>query len=416
MQTPPPVSGEAYLIGVGAEARSNYLHAGVIFSTAYNDNVLAGGSSKPIGDTSYSIRPTIAFDQTTSRLHQTLTYSPGFTFYQHTSSLNQADQNLSVNLQYRLSPHVTASLQDSFGKSSNVFNQPYSPLGGAISGAAQASLVPVVAPIADQVNNIANVEVTYQFARNGMIGASANFTNLHYPNPSQVVGLSDSSSRGGAGFYSYRLSKTQYIGVTYQYSQTLSSLQALQSETQNQADSETQTSTILAFYTIYLKPNLSISLSGGPQHYNVSQSPFPATHSWEPAATASVGWNGSRTSFAASYSHIVGSGGGLLGAYNSNSANAAAHWQVARTWIVGSMAGYTNTTNLSAAPSESYPGGTMISGGLMAHHPISEHLNVEFGYTRLHQNYSGIAVVSNAPDSNREYISLSYQLTRPLGR
>ena len=68
--------------------------------------------------------PTLAVNETTTRLHWTLTYAPGFTFYQHTSSLNQADQNASIDLQYRLSPHVTFSARDGFQKSSSVFNQP----------------------------------------------------------------------------------------------------------------------------------------------------------------------------------------------------------------------------------------------------------------------------------------------------
>jgi hypothetical protein len=62
MQTPPPVSGEAYPIAVGSEKRSNYLYAGIIVNTAYDDNVLASTGTKPVSDTSYSIRPTITLD------------------------------------------------------------------------------------------------------------------------------------------------------------------------------------------------------------------------------------------------------------------------------------------------------------------------------------------------------------------
>jgi len=416
MQTPPPVSGAAYSVKTGSEARSNYLHAGYAVSTAYNDNVFVGTGANPTGDVSYSIWPTIALDKTTPRLHQTYTYSPGFTFYQHTSSRNQADQNVSGDFQYRLSPHVTLNLQDSFRKSSNVFNQPYPFAGGAVSGSTQAPLVPVLAPVADQISNSAGAVVTYQFSRNGMIGGSGMFTYLHYPKPSQVPGLSDSNSRGLSGFYSHRLASTQYFGVNYQYAQSLGSLPNVQNETQTGANSETQTNTILFFYTKYLQPNLSMSISAGPQHYDVSQYPYPNIRSWAPAAMASLGWQGSRSSFAVSYAHIVGGGGGLLGAFNSNSANASARLQFARTWSVGSTASYAITKNVSPLQELSNPGGHMISGTISAQHPISERFSLEFGYTRLHQSYSNIAVISNAPDSNREYVSISYQLTRPLGR
>ena len=87
MLTPPPVSGEAYPTAVGSESRSNYLRAGLTVNTAYSDNVLADVGTGPVSDISYSVFPTIAIDKTTSRLHWMLTYSPGFTLYQHTSAL-----------------------------------------------------------------------------------------------------------------------------------------------------------------------------------------------------------------------------------------------------------------------------------------------------------------------------------------
>ena len=124
MMTPPPVSGQSYPQVPTSQERSNYLQAGVTFSTAYSDNILASAGSNSVSDEIYSVFPTLALNETTTRLHWTLTYAPGFTFYQHTSSLNQADQNASIDFQYRLSPHVTFSARDGFQKSSSVFNQP----------------------------------------------------------------------------------------------------------------------------------------------------------------------------------------------------------------------------------------------------------------------------------------------------
>ena len=91
MLAPPPVSGANYPVAFTSEERSNYLRGGVTFNTAYSDNVLGATSSGlPVSDVSYSVWPTIALDATTPRLHSVLSYAPGFTFYQRTSSRNEA--------------------------------------------------------------------------------------------------------------------------------------------------------------------------------------------------------------------------------------------------------------------------------------------------------------------------------------
>jgi hypothetical protein len=407
MLTPPPVNGQAYPSTPAAEMRSNYLRAGLTFNTAYTDNLLAGATVNPISDVSYSVWPTLALDETTPRLHSVLTYSPGFTFYQRTGARNEMDQNVGLDVQYRLSPHVSASVRDMFQKSSNVFNQP-SLFSEGVYGSPQPPTVAVIPPVADLLNNTANAELTYQFSATGMVGAGGTFTNLHFPDPAEVPGLFDSASRGGSAFYSHRLSRRHYVGTLYQYSRILAYPVG--------ATSATQTQTIFAFYTIYLKPNLSLSLSGGPQHYDTAQAPLPVSRSWTPAATASLGWQGRHTTFAASYLRIVSGGGGLIGAFHSNSANASARWQIARTWNVGSAANYAIYKALTPFFFLANSGGHAVSGTVSIQHQLNEHFNAELGYMRLHQSFDGISVISANPDTNREYISISYQFSRPLGR
>ncbi|MGB7584868.1 MAG: hypothetical protein WBM11_08485, partial [Terriglobales bacterium] len=205
MQVPPTVSGAAYPTTYAAEERSNYLRGGLTFTTAYSDNVFVSATGHPLSDVTYSIFPSIALDQTTSRLHWDLSYAPGYTFYQRFSSGDQDNQNVSINFRYRLSPHVTLSLGDRFQKSSSLLDQPGLPSGGVIGGA-QGVSVGVIAPLADQLTNRGNAEITYQFSADDMIGASGTFTNLHFSNSAQVPGLSDSSSQGGSAFFNHRLS------------------------------------------------------------------------------------------------------------------------------------------------------------------------------------------------------------------
>jgi hypothetical protein len=408
MQTPPPVSSEPYPVAVGSESRSNYLHAALILNTAYENDVVGGGNAHPIGDVTYTIWPTIALDQTTSRQHRTFTYSPGFTFYQKTSELDTVDQNATLAFQYRLSQHAVIGLRDAFVKSSNILNQPYTLSGAGIVGSLQPAPASVVALFADEITNAANIDLSYQFARNSMIGAGGIFTQLHYPDPASTPGLSDSSSRGGAAFYSQRLSSTQYFGTTYQYLRSQFSPEEIQSET--------QTHTVLFFYTLYLKRTFSLSASIGPQYVKALQSLSPPYHSWVSAGTASIGWQASHVNLVASYLRTTTGGGGLNGVFNTKNASASATWKMTRTWAMESVAGYSINKNADLLSYSSSPGGHSISGTASVQHSVGEHIMAQLGYARMHQSYSGIAVISNSPDTDRVFVSLSYQFAKPLGR
>jgi hypothetical protein len=415
MLTPPPVSVDGYPTTVGSQMRSNYLAVGLISNTAYDDNVQAGTSATPIGDFIYTISPTITLTKTTLRQQLALSYGPGFTFYQHTSALNVMDQNATVNFQYRLSQHTTINVSDSLQKSSNVFDQLYPVSGGGVSGSSQTTPVAVEAPYADQLRNTANMGVTYQFRQNGMIGVSGIVTEINYPNPSDASGFYNSNSIGGSVFYNQRLSNAQYVGVTYQYLRSQSNPVNAQPNSVL-FEPQVQTHTFLAFYTIYLNPTLSLSLSGGPQYTDATQTLSSAPNPWAPSVTASIGWQRSHTNLAASYSRTITGGLGLPGAFASNSATASVRWQMARTWTLGSVGSYFSNNNVTPSVLSPSLGGRALSGTVSVHHTISERLDMEFGFSGLHQSYSGIAILSAVPDSSREFISISYRFTRPLGR
>jgi hypothetical protein len=412
MLTPPPVSGQSYPIILTSQERSNYLRGGLAFTSAYTDNAVGPVNGHPVSDISYSVWPTIALDETTTRSHLVLTYAPGFTFYQRESSLNQADQNASINFQYRLSPHVTFSARDGFQKSSSVFNQPDLGAAGVVSGGTQVANQSVIAPIADQLSNSGNVGITYQFAANSMVGAGGTFTNLHYPDQKEVSGLYDSASQGGLAFYSVRVSKINYFGATYQY-QRLASYPTL-------GTNETQTQALLLFYTLYPTKRFSISVFGGPQYADsgpqfaaTGSTASPPSQSWNPAAGCSLSWQGHFSSLAISYAHLISSGGGLIGAVKTDNVSASIRQQLRRTLNATVGGGYAQNDVLAATTAVN--NGHTISGTASLQQQFGQHLNVQLGYTRLHQDYA-VAVLAATPDTNREFVSISYQFSRPLGR
>jgi hypothetical protein len=171
------------------------------------------------------------------------------------------------------------------------------------------------------------------------------------------------------------------------------------------------------FYTFFPVKTFSLSFFGGPQYYSSgaqfgagSRAPLvAATQSWTPAAGASINWQLERSNIAFSYLHSVSGGSGLIGAVELDSASASIRGQVTRN-ITASVAGsYANNGVLSV----STLGGHSVSGSAGLQRQFGPHINAQAGYTRVHQTYD---FFSANPDTNREWVSISYQFARPLGR
>jgi hypothetical protein len=438
MLVPPPVSDSGYPTGVGAEKRSNFLRLGVTFRTGYIDNLYSGASSGTISETTYSIYPTIAFDQTTYRRDLSVSYNPGFTFYHPSSALNEVDQSASVAYNFRITPHVAIHAADTFLKTSTSFN-PASIGSVSISGPAPA----IITPFASLLTNSVGGVLSYQLSPTGMIGLSGDSFILRYPNLNQVPGLYDSNEGGGGFFYNYRLTGTQYLGGNYRYERITVSPTG--------AKFDTQTDTIYFFYTIYLKQHLSLSASGGPQYYEITQTgtlnsgsaasavrtnpvwqwsqmkladprqvgssqiSIPTSKAWTPALATSMGWQERHTNFVAGYARTVTSGRGLVGTFTSNSASANVRWQMLQKWTSGAGISYSSYKTVDALLVSSTEGGHSLATSVTLEHPIGQRFYTSFGYDHLHQSYGGIPVISANPDSNRISGSISWQFARPLG-
>ena len=119
---------------------------------------------------------------------------------------------------------------------------------------------------------------------------------------------------------------------------------------------------------------------------------------------------------AVSYKHIISGGGGLFGAVRMDSASVSMQQQIART-LNGSFAvSYAQNDVLGSPLFGGANDGHTVSGTASLQKQFGEHINAQVGYTRLHQSYGGVAILSTNPDTNREFVSVSYQFSRPLGR
>jgi hypothetical protein len=89
--------------------------------------------------------------------------------------------------------------------------------------------------------------------------------------------------------------------------------------------------------------------------------------------------------------------------------------QLSKTFTGAIGAAYTQNDVLASALTGASKGHT-VSATASLEHQFRQRFNVQLGYTRLHQDYSSVAVIATNPDTNRESISVSYLFSRPLGR
>jgi hypothetical protein len=407
MLIPPPVGIAGLSTQSESETRSNYLRGSLDVSAAYIDNLYADSSATEISETIYTFRPSLSWDQTTERQHRSFTYSPGYTLYHPSGSLNQVDQNATAGYEIRLAPHVTLSANDTFRRSSTAYGEG-DLSGGGVTGPAQPPAVGILAPFAEEMTNQASAELTVQTGLNDMIGFSGTEGLLDFPDPSQATGLFDSNTWGGTAFYSRRFSAAQYGGFRYGYSENHAS--------QTQMSSTVRTNTISAYYTIFPSEGLSLSVSGGAVRYEVGETSEPSTSAWDPSWAVSLGWQGMHTGFAAGYSRSISGGGGLFGAYRTDGANGSFHWRMSQTWTADLGAAYYETKSVTPLLSLNTGNGHSVTGNVRIGHSFTDHLSANFEYDRVHQDYAGIESVALNPNSNRETVSLSWQFTRPVGQ
>jgi len=407
MMTPPPVSREGYPVDAGSEGRSNFIAGGLVFTAAATDNLMLFGGGDKSPDQTFAFLPTIELDRRTPRDGETLSYSTGYTLYNHYSQLNAVTQNGSGTYRLHLTPYAVIRMSDSFLQNYNTYNQGNPFAGGGVSGAPGSSDTPLIEPYANQLSNSSNAGFEYQYAKNAMIGAGGSYSFLNFSGNSYIPQLSDQNTTGGNGFFSRRFGRS-YAGVTYQFSKFVT----------HPYGSYTIANTVFGFYTHYFSRTISISVLGGPEHYTSWTEVKPKSSAWTPAVQGSVGWQVARANLAANYSHVVSGAGGLIGTFHSDTGSLSCLYMFTRKWSASAHAEYSHFVNINsnAVDLSVYAGGDSISGGVDVQRRFTERLSMEAGYLHLHQSYPGVVATGTLEDSNRGYVSIMYQFNRPLGR
>ena len=390
--------------------RSNYLRAGVNVGAAYDDNALLAPSDK-LGNMTYSVFPSIALDQSTSRMRWTLRYGSGLTVNQRLSKQNHGSHDLHFDSEFRLSPHVNFRAAEDFSLIAGMFGTSADP--GSQSGGMNGTLI---APLANRRSSQTVVETNYHFARKDVIGASGSFYDLHYSDVSTgSERLADTQVAAGSGFWFHQMFRGDWAGVGYRFQRmTYGPI------------GETRVHSFTLVNTLTLSKGLTLYAYIGPEYsdnYGIAATGPDAGQvasfsDWSTAGGVELGWQNQRTSLNAGYSKQVSNGSGILGAVRLENIHAGFRRELLAGWAAGVTATYGDNEALTLA---SATGATSIKStlvGFSVERNIGRSFGLQFGYFHDIQTRYESSTPSTNHDANRNRysVTLSYQWAKPLGR
>src|SRR5581483_3171435 len=399
-------------------ARTNYLDGGINVGTTFDDNALSTETNH-VSNFNYSVMPHIALRQSRGRVGWKINYAAGFVASERYSSLNQGTHKLDVESVYRISPHVTFTLRDNFAMTTGFFDQLNQGTDMPAGTVLQRPNQSVVTPLAKQTANLATGLVAYQFSNNSEIGASGTSYLSRFHDEQGGASLVDTDSQEAEVFYNHRVFGRDSLGVTYRFQRfTFSSLA-----------NDSLVHSVLATFTWRPHSNLAVSFFAGPQYRDsssqfIQQTATPQSitlawvpesrNAWSTAAGSSLNWNGERTSFLANAARTINDGGGLLGAVELTSVDAAIRRQLTQVYSaqIGVTYGRNRALVDSAAPYSSVNG---TIGSISLSRRFGTSFGFTAGYARAHQTQDSVSA-SNLVNNNRAWVSLSYDFSRPLGR
>jgi hypothetical protein len=390
--------------------RSNYLRAGVNVGAAYDDNALLG-SGEQIGNTTFSVFPNIALEQSTSRMRYSLGYRGGVTVNERLSDRNQGAHDFKFDSEFRLSPHVNLRAAEDFSLTTGMFG---ANAGSFLAGPGGGNGT-LITPLSNQRSSATVVETNYHFALRDVVGASGSFYDLHFSEVAPGAGtLVDTRTAGGTGFWLHELFRHDWGGFSYAF-QRISF----------DPSGETRVQTFAAMDTLNFSKTFSVSAFIGPQ-YSENQG-LAATdptagrltfNDWSLAGGVEGNWQKERTSVGMGYSKRVSDGGGLLGAVRVQNVHAAIRRELLPKWAATAEAIYGSNKAITVTAANNPTSIKATSVGASLERNIGRSLGFRFDYFHDFQNQSGSSDPAQNFDANRNRFSvtLSYQWAKPLGR
>ena len=401
-------------------SRSNVVVIGLRESNDFDDN------ASNTADTHYNIatvlEPHLGLQMARDRMKWSLDYRPGFSWNHQLAQLNFRSQSLDGNFEYRPTKRLFLKLRDSFGVTTNTFDQlrqnDFTPSFNFFDQPNESLFFPVTR----RVNELAAADVIYDLGPHTVAGATGNFSKMHYHSLADTSGANgqpaDTISTGGRAFINKHISPRNWAGLEYNYTDFHS----------HHLDSRAKVHSIYYTHTINFTRQMAISAFVGPEYlhdhdiFQLSFGPFtfgvPVNHShWSWSGGATYNWAGARNSFAFSAARQVSDGAGVAVAVRLERVQAELRRNFTGKWTGDLVASYDRSRTLDTIAGTGSLGYFSISAG--ARRTLTRELSLDLRYWRTQQSIGGSSgnSLGGIPlKHNRASISLDYSFSHPLGR
>ena len=385
----------------------NSVSAGVGLETIFDDNPDFATADKH-SNVSQVLWPYVRVTHTGSRLVWDLGVDAMLVTDLQIKTENIAQESVQLNLSYRLAPYVTLRASSEFANSSGLFSDFNGPASGSGIGLVEQPSLSLFIPSNQRTISTSNLlEVDDQISPRGVVGARGIYSLVNYPNvarSSQFGPLPNNRSYAGEGFYNYQLSAKHWIGVM---------LRAEKFDTK--AEPSVSADSALLLYAFKPTQKITLSVFAGPERFDApviadtaSSARFIRNQGWTTAAGGTAVWQGAKFGALGEVSRGINEGGGL-------SYTATGQMENAQVWRrLGSSRelefGFTHSQGRLFLSNERFFG---TLAGARFEQRLIRNLTAAIGYERDWERYLAGQPVANA---NRAWISLSYGITRPLGK
>lgn len=402
-QLPPAVPGTDVEV-------ANVVEGSIQVGTNYDDNAVLGASPRQ-WDIGYNISPSITFRETLPRFDWSLRYGPGFTKSQNLTYRSQVTQNFGGQFTWRTSKHSELSVQQTYIRGTNPFDQSYTQPGPTL-GTNNTIYVPGLR----RTTILSNGEFSDQLSEHTIVGFGGSFHHEGYdstPQSGQTRSLVQSQSATGNAYISHQLSARNQLGFQYV-------AQVLRFPV---ANARTTTHSFLVSEQLNFSPRSVLSVYAGPEYsqtfnqvvlnlgFIIITIPVNANQ-WSASGGVIYNWTGQRVAVALHYSRGISDGGGLVGAVSLNTGTATATWKLTERWILTTSIGGGDDQLLAVKTGQNEM--LTYSANAALSRRLSRNLTMNVNYER----HNATGSLGNLPIGNHDlvYGSITYSFMKPLGR